>query len=252
MENNQLTTTQDKNQFIQDLNLITGFNTNISVLPMIKFNGETGLWEEQTDEKNEENKPIYKEIGETIIFQLITTRKMMQNKFSSKTRYYSREFQNTFLTIFNGETKEEVFKGFYSDLKNEPLYNDLQYVQVLYVYYNGNPYRIKLSGAKLNNFFPYLNSFEMSSPAMFMTIASRGELVKQSAAVKYYVLDFIKGVEVEQGLIIQRVNKINNYLKDYNKKVQTNIPIEPKTTQIDYAELKNEVEDEIAIENIPF
>lgn len=260
---NELTITQDQDKFLAELNKATGFSNNLPMLPQLKFDAEKGYWKKQTEKVDEEGKPIYEKISESIDFHLITTRKMVESKYSPNPkakRYFSREYQDNYLTIFDSETKEEVFKGLYSELKEGALYPMLQYVQVLYAYFQDNLYRIKLSGTKLNGFFEYLNAFNNSNPALYFTSCSLGQKIKISDDKSYYELKFERGERVPQKKIVARVNEVNQYLSLYyeianSKKKNGDIAEDLKEVQIDNIheyEPKDEMPIEDDISAIPF
>ena len=213
--NTNLTIQQNETpeQWLAKLNQATGFNS-MPFFPHLKFNAEDGKWLKETAEKDEKNKPIYKPMGKRIEMHIITTRKMVQSNFDAKEQLYSREFQDNYVELYN-QNKQIVLKGLYSALKlSNP---DLKYFQVLYVFVEGKPYRIKLGGVKLTTLFPYLNSFKNDNPAKYITIAETGNKVEKSRAVSYYELNFTKGEQIlDIPLIVKRVNDINDYLSAYN------------------------------------
>ena len=204
---------EDLDQFLMKLNQATG-HSNIPVMPQLKFDAEKGQWMESTEKRDKDEKVIYNPIGDSIEFQIITTRKMVRSSFDSEEMLYSREFQGNYVELFDRENKV-VAKGFYSALKMANP--ELEYIQVLYVFYNNKPYRIKLSRSKLIKLFPFLSSFKQDNPARCMTIASRGDQ-NQKGAVTYYELNFKKGEAIlDMPLIVKRVNDINQYLDYYSR-----------------------------------
>ena len=261
---NKLTKTEDANVFLENLNKATGFGNTLPMLPILRFDAEKGQWKTKTDEVDENDKPIWKAIAEEVDLQIITTRKMVESKYSPNkqvTRYFSREYAGSVLTLQNSETKEEVFKGLYNDLKEDKLFPLLKYVHVLYAFYNEKLYRVKLSGSKLNYLFEYLNTFTNSNPAMFFTRCFNGkkivlqEATKEDKEKSYYELKFEKGELVPQEKVIERVNMVNEYLSVYlqvvNKKEDGVIAEDLKEVQIDNIH-EYEPKDELAIEDIPF
>jgi len=221
---NQLVVSQNDNfeQFLLKLNQATGYSGGLPVPPQIKFDAEVGEWKRETDKRDEENKPIYEPIGQSIQMHIITTRQMLVSSFDSQDGYYSRESQGNYFELYDKESKK-VASGLYSALKE--AYTNLVFVKVLYVFVDDKPYRIKLSGSKLTKLFPYLQSFSKDNPARWITIGSRGEKQKKGA-VNYYELDFTKGDEiVDKELIVQRVNDVNLYLDTYAKSRESKVEV---------------------------
>jgi hypothetical protein len=208
---------QENDEFLAQLNQATGFMGGMPVPPLMKFDADKGQWMIETDERDKNEKPVYKAVGESINMHIITTRKMVQSNFGNDKHYYSREFQNNYLELYN-ENRELVWKGVYAELKNQAIYKDLKFVQVLYVFAGkeNEPklYRIKLTGSKLINLFPYLNGFKNDNPARYMTISGKGAK-KQNGGVTYFELMFKRGDLVDQKLVIERVNQVNQYLGAY-------------------------------------
>jgi len=214
--NNELIVSQNESNeaFIAKLNNAIGFTQGLPILPTLKFDAGSGKFSRSTGEKDSEGKPVYEELTEQIEFHILTTRKMVQTDYNSETFLYSREFQDNYVELFN-ENKQVVLKGFYKELKaSNP---NLKYIQVLYVMFEGKPYRLKLAGSKLQNLFPYLSSFENDSPACWLTVATKGQQLK-NGAVKYYELLFERGDKItDQALIVSRVNDINMYISAMNQ-----------------------------------
>ncbi len=253
MENKLTVGSGSLESFISSLNNATGFNSNLIVIPHLKFNADKGLFEKETGEKDKDNKPVYEEIGESVEFQIITSRKMVITDRKSKIQLYSREFQDNYVELFD-QDKKMVMKGFYKDLKaaNEHLV----YIQVLYIIMDGKPYRFKMSGSKLTSLFPYLNSFKGDSPVRYLTKAKKGE-EKTNGGVKYYELILEKGNEIsDKELIISRVNDINYYidqmskLRTDNKQIDEPVRVEPTDDDISMDEIHNG--EEINPKDIPF
>lgn len=181
----ELVLMQDNDEFLAQLNQATGFMGGRPVPPLMKFDADKGQWMIETDERDKNEKPVYKAVGESIKMHIITTRKMVQSNFGNDKHYYSREFQNNYLELYN-ENRELVWRGVYAELKNQAIYKELKFVQVLYVFAGkeNEPklYRIKLTGSKLINLFPYLNGFKNDNPARYMTASGKGSQ-KQNGGV---------------------------------------------------------------------
>ena len=210
-------------QLFQELQKYTDFNiSDRKYLRMLNFDASEGVFKRQTDEVDDEGKPIYEGIGEELNVHLITARKMIVSSFQSKLGLYSREFKGNGIIKIYDQSRQVVMEGLYEDLKLEQP--QLEFVIILYLYYEGEYYRMKLSRSKLVNFFPYLKIFgKNTNPAMFETELSKGELRKKGAN-KYYLLDFKKGERIENKIIIERVKFVNEYLAVYQtKKVEAEV-----------------------------
>lgn len=220
---NELSTTNNMSEaeYIASLNKQTNFSQAKPMPPILSFNGEQGIWYEQTEEKDAEGKPVMKPIGETVDIHIVNTFKMMSGGYNQRTKekypYYSREFVGNYVEIFN-DNKEIVFKGFYNELKEHDIYNYLKFNQVLYAFLGDKFYRIKLSGSKLTALFPYINSFQNDSIARYITHAKKGNEM-QNGAVKYFELNFVRGMELPRDLVIKRVNEVNEYIDAYRNSV---------------------------------
>ena len=144
---------------------------------------------------------------------------------------------------------------------------NLQFIQVLYVMVGDKPYRLKLSGSKLINLYPYLKQFVNDSPARFITIAEKGMRVKKQgndivkateadikkyeddlnnrrkpSLVLFYQLNFTKGDEiVDKALIAQRVNDINYYISTMNRNRSAEY-VQPEEALPTYEEANREIE----------
>ncbi|MBS1516623.1 MAG: hypothetical protein JSS91_00890 [Bacteroidetes bacterium] len=249
--NNELVVSQNESNeaFIAKLNNAIGFTQGLPILPTLKFDAQAGKFLKSTGEKDEEGKPIYEELTEQIEFHILTTRKMVQTDYNSETFLYSREFQDSYVELFN-ENKQVVMKGFYKDLKaNNP---NLKFIQVLYVMYEGKPYRFKLAGSKLQNLFPYLSSFVNDSPALWLTVATKGQQLT-NGAVKYFELLFERGEKItDQKLIVSRVNDINMYISLMNQARSSEFSQvdNPPTYQPEIEE-PIETSNEISVDQIP-
>lgn len=243
---NKLVISDNKDEFMMKLNQATGFNEGMPFFPHLKFDGGEGMWKEETDEKDQDNKPVYKDLAPVIEFQIITTRVMVQSKFETEPRFYSRETQDNHFELLDNDGNV-VRSDNYQELKN--AFPNIVYIKVLYVYYNGKPYRVKLSGSKLTNLFAYQNQFRNDNPACYLTKAGQGQKLKKGA-VSYYELTFAKSKALtDWAMIAERVNGINEYLTIYNQsKAKKNVI--PAVE--DYSQPIKEDEDEIKIENIPF
>jgi len=211
--NNALTTTNDKDEFIKNLNQATNFNSKIPQLPVIKFDGTTGKFL-MSDGKDDDGKTKFKELGTEISFHIIKT----DRKFATigekqgkefKTIAFSNEYVDSYLELQT--PSGEIFdKGFYKALKEK--YGDkLKYTQVLYGYYNEEPVRLKLNGGKLSAWFDYSKEFKQDNPARFITKFSQGKFVDE--AIKYYEIKIERDKEInDQQLIIDRVKGINDFI----------------------------------------
>lgn len=218
MNNLILSQNDSQEEFIRKLNQATNYVERLK-FPTIKFNAKEGVWYRDTSEKDAEGKPVFENLGKAINFHLITTRKMVQTNMEAAEQLYSREFQDNYVVLYN-QSKQEVMRGFYNVLK---LANpDLQFIQVLYVYYGDKPYKIKIGGIKLSKWFSYFGSFKNDSPSRYLTIAEQGQIIKTKLTngreVSNYELNFQRGEVIsDYQLIISRVNGINEYLNMFNK-----------------------------------
>lgn len=262
----QLIKTDNNQEFLRLLNQATNFTGSMPIPPTLKFDAQSGQWMAETDEKDAEGKTVFKAIGETIRFHLILTRKMVKSTFDSDLGYYSKEFMDNYLELYN-QDKKSVWRGFYKDLKNSQLYKDLQFVQVLYVFTGSQEqklYRVKLGGSKLSGLFAYLNSFKNDNPARYITEAGKGQQL-QKGKVKYYELCFTRGMEItDTDLIVSRVNQVNEYLNVYNQASKQGAFNDPEAEVISEQTMQNvqqlangeepmiEPEIEINVDNLPF
>ncbi len=272
---NTLIKTLNENEFNAMLNLATNFSAKNPYPKLIKFNAEDGNFYKESNSKSEDGKTIFDNLGESIDLQIITTRKMISGAWNQKSKksepFYSQEFIDNYLTVFEktDDGNKEVFKGLYSDLKKDKLYERIKFVQVLYVMYKDELCRIKLSGSKLSNIFSYLGSFINDNPAKYITTLSKGDTAT-NGSITYFQLNLVKGKRLEQDIIIKNVNAVNEYLGVYKQEkveftgedelellaeegtttdrgTQYPTPLEQKINQA-----RNYKEPEILIEKIPF
>lgn len=229
MENKELTVADNDKEFSAILNMLTEYNTGESLtLPTLKFNATEGKWKKTTGEKDEEGKPVYEDIADSITLHIINTaRKMAHSKQGAEPYLFTKEYSGNEIVLFN-QAKEEVDRGEYQELKEK---YSLMFEQVLYAFLDENLYRVKLSGAKLPNFFNYRKS---GNPALVYTVCSKGKAQK-NGAVKYFDLEFKKGDFVDKQLIIDRVNTVNNLLAKAGADVLTAVPENVKELSIDDA-----------------
>lgn len=197
-------------EFLAKLNEATGYSSNM-LTPAIKYKADEGKFYKTEGDKDEEGKPIYEPIdGDSITVHIIRYRKMVTTDRKAKTQLYSKEFDGDYVELFD-ENKNVSVSGSYKALKSD---NDhLVYVQVLYLYYNGRPYRMKLTGTKLANFFPYIQS---ANPALYNTKMSKGQQ-KTNGGITYYELDFTAMDRHDIKMITSRVNAINSYIRSYEQ-----------------------------------
>ena len=210
-------------QLYQELQKWTDFDiSDRKYLKILNFDAKEGVFKRQTEDVDEEGKPIFEKIGDSINTHIITTRKMVVSSYQSGLGLYSKEFQGNNLVRIYDQSRNVVMEGLYQDLKLEQP--NLEFIIVLYVYYDNEFWRMKLSRSKLVNFFPYLRSFgSKTNPAMFKTTLSKGEMRKKGSN-KYYLIDFIRGERIENETIIERVKSVNEYLSVYqNKKVDAEV-----------------------------
>jgi len=206
---------ESEEAFIAMLNNATGFTGGLPTIPTLKFDAQVGKFLRSTGEKDKEGKPLYDELkGDMIQIHIITTRKMVRTKYKVEPFLSSREYTGNYVELFN-EDKKVVLKGMYKDLKaNNP---NLVYAEVMYVMFEGKPYKFRLTGSKLQNLFEYYKSFQNDSLACWMTVVSKGQQLV-NGAVKYYELNFAKGERITDKLLIaQRVNDTNMYIKLINQ-----------------------------------
>lgn len=269
----KLETTQNSADFIKALNKQTNFNT-FPTPKVLKYNAEEGLFYISTESKDENDRTIYKLIGENASIHIITTRKMMQGRYKTKfSNHYSREFMDDYLEVFD-ENKNIVFKGLYSNLKNdeehELLFSNLQFNCVLYCFYGEELCRMKLAGSKLGKLFDYQRELSNDNPARYYTIVSQGPK-QNSGGIDYFEINFNKGDEIEQQMVINRVNAVNGYITAYKTAKAQNSTVEaPKQVPQEVIEANNDnldftdmppegspdhpsvCKEEINVENMPF
>ena len=245
-----LTTTGSDAEFLAQLNKATNFGSILPRPKFLSFNSVQGIWRVETDEKEEDGKSIYKEIGEKANMHIIAVRKLVESggkKDDTKERYYSREFEGDDLQVFRASDKQMVYSGTYDNLKNNPnnsiLFKELKFRSVLYVYAGTDPqiFRVKIKGSQLKNYFAYLKTFVDSNPAMADTLCTLGirmlgsetekarpatqdeidlyenelKALRKPSSNLFYELCFRVNGPIARPLIVERVNAINNYLMVY-------------------------------------
>ena len=264
---NQLQVVSDKDAFLAMLNKATG-NTNMPVIPMIRFNAQTGKFMRDLpeDKKDKEKKIFNEDIGTSIDFHIITLRKQVKGGYDAGTGkwgLFSQEFQDDYVEVRNLNNENEiVLKGDYKYVKG--VNDNLIYFQSIYCFVDDKPYRFQISKSKLIHWFPFLKEFTNDNPARWICTAKCGELETKGAS-KYYNLLFSKKQEIADiPMIVKRVNDINQYLEAYASSISKK-PIEnyeqPEIEQ-DYSQetyqIGNEVvgkivdKEQIDITNIPF
>jgi hypothetical protein len=259
-ENQALTVGMPDEEFVTALNKATNYNTYVTP-PTLKFDAQTGMWKISTDQRDAENKVVYQDIGDEIKFHIITARNMLQSTFNSQDGYYSKEFVDDYVVLY-GQDKQIIFEGTMRNLKADvAMYEKLDFVKVLYVFWEDKPCRLKISRSKFVNFIPYWNSFKGDNPARYYTIAGRGPQASKGA-VKYYELSFLRGDLVETELVVKRVNDLNLYLEAVAGRMAENVKV--KNPIDDYSQPPhpalgegeqpdyNSDEGDIKIEQIPF
>lgn len=255
-----------KEEFELLLNQATNYQSK-KILPAIKFNAEDGMFYKNEGNKNADGKPAWEEFSTEINAHIILSRRMVNTSFNTKTKLYSREFDGSYVELYN-EKNEVAVSGLYSTLKEANP--DLVYIDVLYLYLDNKAYKMKLSGSKLSNWFAYKSS---SNPALYITKLKQGEK-KKNGSIYYYELLFEPFESMEMPTIVSRVNAINSYIRGYEESRGESGKIATAkdeffdgTPVIEYEEplspaeagmisgmnkVKNANGQEINIENIPF
>lgn len=264
-EDNKLVVTGDKASIIDKVKRISGEQTQNPRPMCINFDAKSGIFSREIDEKDEGtgyNK--WEEIGEMLMFQMLTTTKGYKPEFNSTEGFYSDEFMGGLITVY-GKDRDVIWQGSGKDLKNDPIKDHLTFVQNIYICAKigegeAEIYKFKLSGSNLTTWFPYLESFgKDDSSTFYVTTASRGRRMKglgkgqgnvdaTPAEVEtydknikegkgdrnkmnlYYLLNFEKGDEFPQEKVVERLNGIHEYLsyKELNKKVAEGANIKSK------------------------
>lgn len=248
MENTKLSVQENEEQFIRDLKAITGENTMIQRPMNVSFDAKSGIWSREINDIDPDtNMNKWEELGESIAFQLITTRKAYKKNFNSELNLFSMEFTGFNVTILD-EGKNVAFQGKTKDLKKSEIAKEVTYQDIAYIFAKlgddeeGTLYKMKLSGSNLINWFPYLASFgHNDSSKMYVTTAGRGERMKGSGGASgsvvatpteiktyddnikdgkgdrnkinlYYMISFEKGERFPQAIVAQRVMDVMSYL----------------------------------------
>lgn len=244
---------------LEALNHATGFKS-FMYPQKIRLNGDDGHFYISTNEKNENNKKIFKDLGLSIKIHFILTRKQITGSWNNAMekfyQYYSQEFIDNFLILFD-ENKTPVFKGFYRELKENPNFAEkIIFNNIIYCFLNDELCRLTLSGSKLGPLFEYQNMFENDNPAKYLTeiFSVQGQSVLTIKRKKYFVPLFKKGEAIKDNqLIINRVNFVNEYLGAYynanHKEENETINVIPLLNN--YSQFQKEKEEEINIDNIP-
>lgn len=224
-------------QFLNTLNKITGMSGSLPVPPRINFKGDEGIFYIDTGEKDNEGKPVKEPLGESIKLHIVMRKNMINSRYNPKatTNYYSREFSGDMFDLYEKKGDSEAVNiGSYSwqGLKNsnnptdQLLFEKLQFNQALYAYLlNENEpklVRLVINGSKFAYWFPYVQSFQNSSPVLFETVLSKGKALS-SGDIEYFELLFKKGEAVDKQLIIQRVTDVNSYIQAYQQAKQSQV-----------------------------
>lgn len=213
----QLVPLDNEQDFLLQLNRATGHQVSLPHLKVLKFDAQTGEFKLETDETDGEGKPVYSSVGSSIDFNIVKIRTMVQSKFNVQSRFYSREFDGSYFELYD-ESKTVIWRGPYNQFKADPLYADAQYVKVIYGFYGDTLVRFKLAGSKLSPLFEYQNYFNQDNPARYMTVMAKGQQ-STNGSVKYYEMTMTKGEGLPMQTIIDRVNKVNEFLDLYQQQL---------------------------------
>jgi hypothetical protein len=239
-----LTTTGNANDFMAQLNAITGMSQQQPKPKNIKFNATNGVWSRETDEKADDDSGYNKwvDIGDSLLMHIVTSRKKYK-AVDANDKVYSKEFSGGLVTLY-GPGGGIVFQGSPKEVKESPYRALIKYVQVLYAFVEVDGaqvlHRVNLAGSNLVSFFPYLQSFganesvaavgTMSKLGRRMKGEGKGKSVEASetditkynadldarrkpTANLYYELEFSRVGNVPQELIVERVTDVMAYLK---------------------------------------
>ena len=250
MDNKELVVKDDMSdaEFLAQLNDATGGQSGNDRPMTLTFNSVNKVFSRETTERDADNKPVWEEIGESVIFHIILTKNQWMNDKQQKdvqTMYSNEHYDFKAFEIVDTDGAA-IFNGDAKQLKNDKpdLHKQLKFRKILYVFAeigDEEPtlYRMILKGSSLGAIFDYTKLFIGSNMAMVKTVAQPGKRMigsdterprpatqaeedqyaselkagRKPAANLYYGLSFNEeSDDVEKTLIRDRVNAVNAYI----------------------------------------
>ena len=178
-----------------------------------------------TEGRKENDKFIkeYKTIGKSFTGVILKGRYMVKGFDKSESKYYSYEFDdfNKEIVLFSTESRAEIERGLYRDLKDK---YQLDKKLVLYVLYKEEIYRLILSGGTLSFYWEYLRFFTDTSVSLFVTEFKTSEL-QTNGNVEYFEISFSQAGLFDQNKAIDLVKKVHEDLELYEQTRDSNAEI---------------------------
>jgi len=156
--------------------------------------------------------------------QVTCTKMVLDSEGKKKPKYWCRETDDSFIEIHERGVEEVVKSGMYQDLKKE---YGLKWNNVAYVYYDGDVYRWKLSGA--HDWFP-ISRILGKNPAQTFKIADMVE--DTSGDFPYYGLSFEIANPFDPGKAVEISQQVAEMLNEYYNKVAAESAMEPSPDEL--------------------
>lgn len=199
----------------------------------IKYNANEGKFYVETEEKDEDNKSIFKEIGDKIQVQICKAFNQVRSGFNEFDSYFSDERSRFNFNLYDRNNNGAlVSSGRYAVVRDEKgndtgerkigdkTFNGLKFQKNLYVFYDNDLHKMYLGGAKSFNANKYLNSFASNdSFALYNTAIEKG-IEAKNGGVKYFEINFKKEKSLDVQDAFKNVRKVTEYIDAYNKSIE--------------------------------
>jgi len=217
-------------------------------IPWLNFNGQAdgGKYSKSTDERDANRKIIKEEIGDTMEGVIVRIRKALKTGIESKRNLYTREFDgfNEVIDVYESGSRDVEYSGTYQELKAN--YPELRLTNVVYVYYEGQLWKLTVSSGSLSPLWDYLKQFKGDTVLRYITVFGSKDEVSQKTSLAFKQMTFEKGEPTpDWKKIWGALQKFNSTLSSTAVKKAKMLP------QPEESVPTIQVEDEINVEDIP-
>lgn len=188
----------------------------------------------------------YTELGKTIQ-AVILRRRDIADKWDEKLEkytYYTREFDSYSQPIELFSDKKSVGVDFYKNWKEK---YKIRPSMILYLYFQENIYRLKVSSSSMFTYSDYLEQFRDSHVSLVETEIGTQEDQKNESSAIYFKATFRQAAPFDYDKSYKLISELNDALKLYEQSRKINKEPQPLDTS-DYQD-KEEV---IDTTNLPF
>lgn len=229
------------------------------VVPLLKFNGNTGEFRILDTETKEET-PVEKPVSITIL-----KKRKSLNSFSALESFFTNEYNNVNqkVNLYKNVDGTITFEAcdFPPNLREK--YQQLRTKEILYVLFNGLVHKLEVKGGSLGDFYDYLTALGDENTHTFQVVTELGsEKTQNEAKFSYHKITFTKSdaevdldaVEKHMVEVAEATSKVDEYFATKMAeafRADSSAAKVPSEVDKQFEEM-GKVEEEPNVDDIPF